>query len=225
MRRQYDYHYSKVNVNVYISPPATKLRRLSFYRYLSAHREVCLVPVGKTVPGGVCSQGVVSASGEVSASQGECTAPGRGLVRGWVGIPACTEDNPRERRLLLRTVRISKWKCIYMLLTIILSVTLHEADCRRIGTMALLAFIGKKDVSGVWLWIFEWAIVNKLNKLIHDDDKTFAMDTKIDSSTVYTWDSKSLHLSYNIHTCFPIIASNEWGDSVTGQILCFGVNF
>ena len=24
--------------------------------------------------------------------------------------------------------------------------------------------------------IFEWAIVNKLNKLIHDDDKTFAMD-------------------------------------------------
>ena len=45
--------------------------------------------------------------------------------------------------------------------------------------------------------------------MIHDDDWTFtSMDTKIDSRTFYTWGLKSIHWSYIIHTCFPIIASN-----------------
>ena len=58
------------------------------------------------------------------------------------------------------------------------------------------------------MWIFESAIVNKL-KLIHIDDWTFtSMDAKIGSPTFYTWGLKSINWSYNIHTCFPIIASN-----------------
>ena len=43
------------------------------------------------------------------------------------------------------------------------------------------------------MWIFEWAVV------------VTSMDRKIGSSTFYTWGLKSIH---NIHTCFPIIASN-----------------
>ena len=44
---------------------------------------------------------------------------------------------------------------------------------------------------------------------MHDDIWTLTnMATKIGSSTFYTWGLKSIHWSYIIHTCFPIIASN-----------------
>ena len=63
-----------------------KLRRLCFYRCVSVHR------------GGAWSQGGVSAPGCVPGPEG--SAPGD-------GIAGCTEADPsRERRLLLRTVRI-----------------------------------------------------------------------------------------------------------------------
>ena len=45
--------------------------------------------------------------------------------------------------------------------------------------------------------------------MIHDDNWTFtSMDTEIGCPIFYTWDLKSFHYSYNIHTYFPIIASN-----------------
>ena len=44
----------------------------------------------------------------------------------------------------------------------------------------------QKGVSGVWVLIFVWAIVN-ITYLMHDDDLTFtSMDTKIGSPTFHT---------------------------------------
>ena len=66
----------------------------------------------------------------------------------------------------------------------------------------------KTGANGVWMWLYEWAIVNKF-EFIHDDDWTFtSMNTEIGSQTFYSWGLKSILLSYNIHTCFPTIASN-----------------
>ena len=56
------------------------------------------------------------------------------------------------------------------------------------------------------MWIFKWAIVNKM-WLIHNYDWSLtSMDTKIGSPTFYTWGLKSVH---NINTRFAIIPSNE----------------
>ena len=49
---------------------------------------------------------------------------------------------------------------------------------------------------------------------MHDDDWAFIiMDTKISCPAFYTWGLKSIVKSkiyiYNIHTCFPSVASNE----------------
>ena len=50
--------------------------------------------------------------------------------------------------------------------------------------------------------------------MIYDDVWTFtSMDTIIGSSTFYIWGLKFIHQSYNIHTCFPIIAGNEWNSN------------
>ena len=75
-------------------------------------------PGGCLLQGGVCSGGawswrVPGLGGGVFAPEGclllgvGCLVPGGSAPRG-VGIPACTEADPppRERRLLLRTVRI-----------------------------------------------------------------------------------------------------------------------
>ena len=56
-----------------------------------------------------------------------------------------------------------------------------------------LPSIIRTTVNGVWLWIFEWVIVNRY-QLIHDDDWTFAgMDIKIGSPIFYAWGLKSIH--------------------------------
>ena len=48
---------------------------------------------------------------------------------------------------------------------------------------------------------------------MHDNDWTFtSMDTKLGIPTFYTWGLKSIYLSYNIHTCFPIIANSVAGE-------------
>ena len=98
-------------------PSATKLRRLCFYRCLSVHGGGGGIParlaggipacIAAGLQGGVCSQGGAWSRGVYSGgclvwgvcSWGVCS-------QGEVGIPACTEADPLERRLLLRTVRI-----------------------------------------------------------------------------------------------------------------------
>ena len=82
----------------------------------------CLVCGGVCmVPGGVCSRGVPGPRG--------C------LVLG--GIPACTEADPRERRLLLRTVRILL-ECILVLVIIRLLLQLPDAEKKKTDVRALL---------------------------------------------------------------------------------------
>ena len=105
--------------SVLFLPPATKLRRLCFYRCLSVHGgggipaclaggiPACLAAgLGGAIPaclatglwGGVWSGGLLPG--------GAWSGGGLLLGEGGTGIPACTETDPRERRLLLRTVRV-----------------------------------------------------------------------------------------------------------------------
>ena len=75
-----DTGFARRNANLLL-PSATELRRLCFYRCVSVHKGVCLVPGGSApggMPdpgGGVCSQGGVYSCG------GGCLVPG-GLLPG-----------------------------------------------------------------------------------------------------------------------------------------------
>ena len=63
--------------------------------------------------------------------------------------------------------------------------------------------------NAVWMWIIEWATVNRL-QLIRDDDWAFtSMDAEIGSSKFYSWGLNFIYYRYNLRTCFPIIASNK----------------
>ena len=85
-------------------PSATKLRRLCFYRCVSVHGGEDLLLEGAWSQGGFAPGGAWSWGGLLPG--GVCYR--EGAWSGGVGIPAYTEadPSPRERRLLLRTVRI-----------------------------------------------------------------------------------------------------------------------
>ena len=69
-------------------------------------------------------------------------------------------------------------------------------------------------VNGMWMWIFEWAIVN-IFQLIHDGDWTFTgMDTNICSPTFCT---RGLNLFTNVTAFTPVIAGNEAHLCATGK--------
>ena len=43
---------------------------------------------------------------------------------------------------------------------------------------------------------------------------------KIGSPTLYSWGSKSIHWSYNIHTCFPMIATSDVEVIIVLNLIC-----
>ena len=91
--------------NYHSLPSAMKLRRLCFHRRMSVHRGVP-VPGGCLLPGGSAPRGCLVREGLLPGAGGVPGPRGVPAPRG-IGIPVCTEaDTPRERRLLLRTVRI-----------------------------------------------------------------------------------------------------------------------
>ena len=98
------------NTNTYICTFYRPQRSCEGYVFTG----VCLSTGGVSAPKGlglgVCSRGVSAPRGVGVGCllPGVCAWSGRGcLLPGGVGIQACTEaDPPRERRLLLRTVRI-----------------------------------------------------------------------------------------------------------------------
>ena len=99
-------------------PSATKLRRLCFYRHLSVHRGVgvpgpggCLLrgvsaPRGCLLPGGVSAPRGCLLLGGVSAPGGQCLLLGGVCSQGVSHHALRQTPPPRERRLLLRTVRV-----------------------------------------------------------------------------------------------------------------------
>ena len=77
---------------------------------------------------------------------------------------------------------------------------------RKTKNTKLPEIIGKQ----VWMGCeWEWAIANFLMDSQWWLSLYYIVGTKIGSPTFYTWGLKSIYQSHNIHSCFPIIDSNE----------------